>query len=895
MTTATQSQSVGKLLDYEQFIDHQLQRTRRRIKLTDIATACLTLLVGFLGILFLEIVLDHIVGMPYWLRWTIMVGGLLAAATYTALRLVLPVISRINALYAAKTIEMSEPAFKNSLINYLELRRNRDNLPRAVLATLESRAVTDLTQVDVDSTVNQRRMMMMIYALSAVIVVYAFYLLVAPRSILDSARRAFLADVSRPTYTQLVNVKPGENTELAEIVAGTHVNFEVESQGVRPDKVRLHHSVDGGKFFAVKELTPGKKLYDPWQFTMTNVQQDVDYYFTGGDAETRRYHLEVKPAPTIVSLVHDLEFPAYTKTEARKDIDGGEVEAIVGTKVKVRAKTNMPARSATINFAAQDVPPAQMDVVKGDPTQLTGTFTVEKSGTYRISFRTLNNQVNPSPVNYDIIAIPDLPPTAKFVRPEQPVVQVPSNVKVDLMMTASDDHGVKDAILYVVQGKELPTSKNLLEGRAPQTEFRATETLDLTQLKPRPGDKITYWLLVRDNKDYKGSNKFETARQIIEISEPLPAQEKKKLEEKQAQERQQLDRDNQASPDAAQRTDQADNQPQGDGNDQKDIGKAEQQQEPQRNPAGQQAQNAAGGQDGGANDNANQQPGQPQVDPADQDKVQKLAQALNNVNNKSRKGQTNAQGGGAAAGQPQAGNPGDAQSAPGANGANNNAGNQPPQARPNQQQPAGQPGAAGNNQGAQGGNPGDPNNKVQPGIRENAQPGAPQSQNNPAPGAQGGRQQPVDDAQVAPGQQGQQGQPQPGGANQPQPGGANQPQPGGANQPQPGGANQPQQGGTNKPQQGGMNQPGGANQPQPGGANQPQPGGANQPQQGGTNKPQQGGMNQPGGANQPQPGGANQPQPGGANNPSRAAANQPQPGGPISRSKAEPTSPSRVG
>ena len=55
MTVGTQAQPFGKLLDYEQFIDHQLQRTRRRIKLTDIATACLTLLVGFLGVLFLEV------------------------------------------------------------------------------------------------------------------------------------------------------------------------------------------------------------------------------------------------------------------------------------------------------------------------------------------------------------------------------------------------------------------------------------------------------------------------------------------------------------------------------------------------------------------------------------------------------------------------------------------------------------------------------------------------------------------------------------------------------------------------------------------------------------------------------------------------------------------------
>ena len=76
MAIGTQTQPQGKLLDYEQFIDHQLQRTRQRIKFTDISTACLTLLVGFLAILFLEVVFDHIFGMPLWLRWTILVSGL---------------------------------------------------------------------------------------------------------------------------------------------------------------------------------------------------------------------------------------------------------------------------------------------------------------------------------------------------------------------------------------------------------------------------------------------------------------------------------------------------------------------------------------------------------------------------------------------------------------------------------------------------------------------------------------------------------------------------------------------------------------------------------------------------------------------------------------------------
>ena len=103
-------------------------------------------------------------------------------------------------------------------------------------------------------------------------------------------------------------------------------------------------------------------MYDPWQVTLTNVQQSMDYYLTGGDAESRHYHLEVLPAPTIMSIAIDLEFPEYTKLRPATNIEGGTVEAIEGTKVTVHARTNMPASLATIDIANDDSrPPMEVD------------------------------------------------------------------------------------------------------------------------------------------------------------------------------------------------------------------------------------------------------------------------------------------------------------------------------------------------------------------------------------------------------------------------------------------------------------------------------------------------------------------------------------------------------
>ncbi len=121
MSSGTQAKPYGKLLDYEQFIDHQIQRTRTRIKVTDIITASLTLLVAFLAVLFLEVILDHVLGLHIILRRIVLAAGLASACMFAAIRVVMPVIRRINGIYAAKTIEDAD----------FEVQEQPDQLPRA--------------------------------------------------------------------------------------------------------------------------------------------------------------------------------------------------------------------------------------------------------------------------------------------------------------------------------------------------------------------------------------------------------------------------------------------------------------------------------------------------------------------------------------------------------------------------------------------------------------------------------------------------------------------------------------------------------------------------------------------------------------------------------------------
>ncbi len=238
--------------------------------------------------------------------------------------IVWPLLHRVNSHFAARTIESIDPKFKNSLISYLDLLKHREETPRAFLAAVEAKAVDDLTEVEIDAVVDQRRLIRMVYALAGVVVVFCLYSLLTPKSILDSTRRALLADVARPTNTRLVNIKPGNDPKQANVVAGTNVPFSVEIHGTRPRRSRCTTAWTAASSYGAQEFARGRSDYDPWTTMLREVQtrngqKQVRYYIQGGDATSKTYRLNVRPTPMVLDVSHDLVFPAYIQRERRGD------------------------------------------------------------------------------------------------------------------------------------------------------------------------------------------------------------------------------------------------------------------------------------------------------------------------------------------------------------------------------------------------------------------------------------------------------------------------------------------------------------------------------------------------------------------------------------------------
>ena len=166
----SQTAAKDQTIDYEHFIDYQLALAQGRIKAVDVGSAILHLLTGGIVYLLAVIALDHALVLSSSVRLWLLGLALAAGAGYMLVAVVVPSVRRINGFYAARTIEQKSPQFKNSLINFLDLRRRPEEVPSGVLAALENRAVTDLAKVRVEEQINQDRLMRSGYALAAAVV-----------------------------------------------------------------------------------------------------------------------------------------------------------------------------------------------------------------------------------------------------------------------------------------------------------------------------------------------------------------------------------------------------------------------------------------------------------------------------------------------------------------------------------------------------------------------------------------------------------------------------------------------------------------------------------------------------------------------------------------------------
>ena len=587
---ARSAQSSQQYAELDEYINFQLQKTRRGIKSTDVFSAICGVAVIVLTYLLFFVVLDHWVipgGFSYGPRITMLSLLMVGTLTWLGLRVLLPYLKSVNKLYAAKILEDATPELQSNLLNYVDLRNAGREVSPAIIQSLEKRAAVTLSHTDVDDAIDRRRLLYLTYSLLAAVVVFSAYTVLSPKKVGPSIWRALApaTDVQVATQTEIIDVKPGD----VDVLARKHLKVTVNLKGEIPEEVTLHFTTSDNRFVdEVVRLRQTDEALKEYECTLAGengqgVLQDFHYWIVAGDAQSKSYKATVAQPPSATVKEVRFAYPVYSQMP-RETLKGGEINVLEGTLATILATTNMPVKEARLQFSdTAEFPqrPEELLMTVADGTRLTYDWQVLLRDDdnsfpkfYRIQCKTESGLTDPAPVVHPVVVHPDVAPEVRVIAPEQRV-EVPANAMVPVMIVSKDpDFKLTEVTLRMRRNKELLEKRILFEGK--QDNVQSQFDWELEPLGLMKGDVLEYWVDVYDNREVlnqrgavirdRNVTSTSTLKYKLVITEPVSKDEAEKQKEQAKEELKEKLQEaqgdqNQDNPDQEQAPDDQDEKP----------------------------------------------------------------------------------------------------------------------------------------------------------------------------------------------------------------------------------------------------------------------------------------------------------------------------------------------
>ncbi len=518
----------GRLIEFDEFIDAKLRKTRSHVRSVDFATSLMLLASGTLVYILLAAVFDHWIvtgGLGFWSRTAFLVVYLLAAGAYLTMTLVPLLVRSINPLYAAETIERSQPSLKNGLVNFLFFRDRPERLNPAIYQAVEEQAARNLAGASSDAAVDRTTLIRVGYALAGILLVAAIYALVSPKNLFRTVGRIAVpwAEIDAPTRTTIGEIEPRD----AQAFRGQRIEVSARIRDLPEDApIRLiYTTADGQTVDRAIEMKPSDDGYKHVCLLPggeATLQQDLQYRIEAGDAVTRPFRLNVVAAPTIFVESVETKYPAYTGLLAQRVERQGDVKAIEGSEITIEAVANELIRAAHVDFDCDGTLDQRMST-SGDRAKVSFKLLLKddrrtpKHASYQLIFTNERDQRNPQPVRHQIEVTRDVSPEIAFVAPTQDPFDVPVNGSATLEIVANDpDFALALVKVSLMQG-EKPLADKLLLSEPRRGQFVGRYRFEPKSLGLKPGDVMTYSALAEDNKT-PNPNRAETAMKTLRVT-----------------------------------------------------------------------------------------------------------------------------------------------------------------------------------------------------------------------------------------------------------------------------------------------------------------------------------------------------------------------------------------
>lgn len=521
----------GRVIEYQQYIDSQLGKTRRRVKWIDLWTSLATLAAALIAYLLVAAVIDHLLpgGLGTFGRWLLLIG-LVAGMLFQLVGIIVPFLLRkVNPVYAAAAIEHSGGTMKNTLINFLLLRKEA-TIPDGVLDAMKEQAAVRLSTVPSDASIDRTSLLRWCYVLAAVMVGALLYAMAAPKDSFRSIHRVLSpwSDLAAPTRVRIEAVEPGNADRRRDDV----VNVTLRASGLRDgDPVVLFYSATGNPADEAALPMQGDGALYHWTTVLPpgseGLKQDLFYRIQAGDAESERFQIRVIATPVINVRTVTYNYPAYTGLPPRTVDRQGDLKALEGTRITLTAEANQAINAAHVAFDKARTKDVELQAdgltaVGGFDLALLKDRVTPLHASYLIRFSNFAGEENPKPTEFKIEVTPDQPPELRVVEPNTPVekeLSLPLGGLLRVTAAARDPDFQLGELTVVLRkaGSLLREERLLSEPR--YGEFSNTLVLSPERYNLKVGERFTFRVRAADNKSPK-PNIIETQDYAVVVTSP---------------------------------------------------------------------------------------------------------------------------------------------------------------------------------------------------------------------------------------------------------------------------------------------------------------------------------------------------------------------------------------
>ncbi len=529
-TQTTSNAPTSKQSKVQHYVNRQLDKTGRQVKTTDLITRLIVGVLLFVTVLQVYAIIDAWV----WAfnpaaRWVCFISLLVGALVYGALAVAPLFLRRVHPDYAAKMIEDERPSFKNSLLNYVSLRKQPARTHTAIMDAVSKQAAMDLQTVPDEAAVDQSNIVRSGLLLLTVTGFAVIYWLLSPKDPLLSFSRVLLPSIkqSAPSVVQVLDVSPGD----VEIFFGDSVEVAATIKGsFSLEDVKLIYSTTDGQL-TDQEVAMQPESDANRRFTATlpqdqaGIQQSLVYRVVARDGQSPGYDIVVKPNPSISVDSLTITPPKYTRLPVETLGGQDSIEGPEGSTVRIEALANLPIKLAYMellkkkNGASSQTPGEDYRIVETvkmlvdsqDPQRAAGEFLAvlnndrsdSKASHYRLKFISTtddrNQRANISPIR----VIADLAPELDVINPVKNRSKLPVNETMLIDARAFDiDYGISSIELQMDNRGSNVFPPKTMQLTSEQGNQRVRGQLRFTPEKHflQSGDMVVFALTANDNR-----------------------------------------------------------------------------------------------------------------------------------------------------------------------------------------------------------------------------------------------------------------------------------------------------------------------------------------------------------------------------------------------------------